>query len=58
LRKVFVSLNAPVLNQPEIMIAAAQTQFDADGNLTDEKTRALIARQIVALREWALRLQD
>ena len=58
LRKVFVSLNAHVLNHPEIMIAAAQTRFDADGNLTDEKTRELIAKQIVALKEWALRLRD
>jgi chromate reductase len=58
LRKVFVFLNAHVLNQPEIMIAAAQTRFDADGNLTDEKTRELIAKQIVALKDWALRLRD
>lgn len=58
LRKVFVSLNAHVLNQPEIMIASAQSRFDAEGNLTDEKTRELIAAQIVALREWAMRLRD
>ena len=58
LRKVFVSQDAYVLSQPEIMIAAAQTRFDADGNLTDKKTRALIAQQIVALRDWALRLRD
>jgi chromate reductase, NAD(P)H dehydrogenase (quinone) len=58
LRKVFVFLNAHVLNQPEIMIAAAQTRFDADGNLTDETTRELIAQQIVALKDWALRLRD
>jgi chromate reductase len=58
LRKVFVALNAPVLNQPEIMIASAQTRFDADGNLTDEKTRALITQQIAALKEWVLRLRD
>jgi chromate reductase, NAD(P)H dehydrogenase (quinone) len=58
LRKVFVFLNAHVLNQPEIMIASAQTRFDADGNLTDEKTRELIAKQIVALKDWALRLRD
>jgi chromate reductase, NAD(P)H dehydrogenase (quinone) len=57
LRKVFVFLDAHVLNQPEIMIAAAQTKFDADGNLTDEKARALVEKQIVALKEWALRLR-
>jgi chromate reductase, NAD(P)H dehydrogenase (quinone) len=58
LRKVFVFLDAYVLNQPEIMIAAAQTRFDADGRLTDEMARKLIGKQIVALKEWALRLRD
>jgi chromate reductase len=58
LRKVFVFLNAHVLNQPEVMIGTAQTRFDADGRLTDEKTRALIGKQIVALKEWAMRLRD
>ena len=58
LRKVFIFLDAHVLNQPEIMIGAAHTRFDADGNLTDETTRSLIGKQIVALREWAMRLRD
>lgn len=46
LRKVFVSLNAYVLNQPEIMISAAHTRFDASGKLTDEATRTLIASRL------------
>ena len=58
LRKVFVSLNAYVLNQPEVLIASAHARFDAEGNMTDEKTRELIGQQVVALKEWALRLQD
>lgn len=58
LRKVFVSQDAYVLSQPEIMIASAHARFDADGHLTDEKTRELIGKQIVALKEWALRLRD
>lgn len=58
LRKVFVFLDAHVLNQPEIMIAAAHTRFDASGHLTDEMTRTLIGKQIVALKDWALRLRD
>lgn len=58
LRKVFVFLDAHVLNQPEIMIAAAHTKFDADGHLTDETSRKLIGEQIVALKEWAMRLQN
>jgi chromate reductase, NAD(P)H dehydrogenase (quinone) len=58
LRKVFIFLDAHVLNQPEIMISAAHTKFDADGHLTDEMTRGLIGKQIAALRDWALRLRD
>jgi chromate reductase, NAD(P)H dehydrogenase (quinone) len=58
LRKMFVFLDAYILNQPEIMIAAAHTKFDADGYLTDEVSRKLIGTQIVALKEWALRLRD
>jgi chromate reductase len=58
LRKVFVFLDAHVLNQPEIMIAAAHTRFDADGHLTDETTRTLIGTQIVALKEWALKVRS
>jgi chromate reductase, NAD(P)H dehydrogenase (quinone) len=57
LRKVFVFLDAYVLNQPEIMISTAHTRFSADGGLTDDKTRELIGKQIVALKEWALRVR-
>jgi chromate reductase, NAD(P)H dehydrogenase (quinone) len=57
LRKMFVFLDAHLLNQPEIMIATAQTRFDADGILTDEPTRKLMLDQIVALREWATRIR-
>jgi chromate reductase, NAD(P)H dehydrogenase (quinone) len=58
LRKVFVFLDAYVLNQPEIMISAAHTRFGANGVLTDAKTRELIGKQIVALKDWAMRLRD
>jgi chromate reductase, NAD(P)H dehydrogenase (quinone) len=58
LRKVFVFLDAHVLNQPEIMISAAHTRFDAQGNLMDEMTRKLIGAQIAALKAWALRLKN
>jgi hypothetical protein len=40
------------------MIAAAHTRFDAAGKLTDAKTRELIGKQIVALKDWAMRLRD
>jgi chromate reductase, NAD(P)H dehydrogenase (quinone) len=57
LRKIFVFLNAYVLNQPEIMIAAAHTRFDAKGHLTDEVARSLIGKQIAALKDWTNRLR-
>jgi chromate reductase len=57
LRKSFVSLNAYVLNQPEIMIAAAHTRFDAAGKLTDAGTREFLGKMLVALRDWTLHLK-
>jgi chromate reductase, NAD(P)H dehydrogenase (quinone) len=56
LRKMFVFLDAHILNQPEIMIGSAHTRFDREGRLIDEETKKLMLSQIVALRDWALRL--
>jgi chromate reductase len=36
LRQVFVFLNMLAINQPEVMIANAGQNFDAEGNLTNE----------------------
>lgn len=58
LRKVFVFLDAHVLNKPEIMIGGAAQRFDGVGVLTDAATRQFIAQQMVALRDWAHRLRD
>jgi chromate reductase len=57
LRKMFVSLNGYMLNKPEVMITQAATRFDAEGKLTDEATRGLIAQQLAALRDWTRRLR-
>ncbi len=57
LRKVFVYLDAHLLNKPEIMISAAHTRFDGEGRLTDEATRKYLASLLSALRDWTLRLQ-
>jgi chromate reductase, NAD(P)H dehydrogenase (quinone) len=57
LRQCFVFMNGLVLNQPEVMIGAAGTRFDAQGKLIDEKSRELIAALLVGLRDWALRLR-
>lgn len=42
LRQSFVFLQMPAVLYPEVMIAEAQNQFDADGELTNEITKELI----------------
>jgi chromate reductase len=57
LRQVFVFLNMYPLNQPEVMINNAAQKFDAQGNLTDEKTREFIRKQLIALVAWTKRVR-
>jgi chromate reductase len=57
LRQSCIYLNMFPLNQPEVMIAAADKKFDADGRLTDEATRKFISRLMHALAEWTRRLR-
>jgi len=52
LRQSFIFLNGMVLNRPEIMIASAHEKFDADGKLTDEKTRDFIQQMLMSLAAW------
>jgi chromate reductase len=56
LRQSCVFLNMLPINKPEVLIAQAQNKFDAEGRLTDQTTRDLIAQLLVALRDWARRL--
>jgi chromate reductase len=49
LRQILVSLNMPVVNQPEVMISNATQRFGADGSLTDEPTRQFIQKLLGAL---------
>ena len=53
LRKCFVFLDLPVVNQPEVMISAAADKFDQDGNLTDAKAKELIGKLLASLCELA-----
>jgi chromate reductase len=53
LRQCFVFLDVPLVNQPEVMIGNAADRFDADGRLTDEKTRALIVKLLTRLADLA-----
>ena len=48
LRQMLVYSDSPCMNQPEILIPRAQERFDANGQLTDESTRQLLARYATA----------
>lgn len=52
LRQMFIYLNGLVMNRPEVMIGAAHTKFDAEGRLTDEKTREHLKGLVDALVRW------
>ena len=52
LRQIFVYLNGQILNKPEVMISAAPTKFDAQGQLTDTATADHMKSMLVALAEW------
>jgi chromate reductase, NAD(P)H dehydrogenase (quinone) len=56
LRQSCVFLNMLPINKPEVLIAQAQNKFDAEGRLTDQTTRDLLAQLLLALRDWTRRL--
>jgi chromate reductase len=56
LRDAFVFTGACVMPQPELLIAAAGSHFDDDGNLTDPALRASLLELVGALRAWTLRI--
>lgn len=49
LRQILVTLNMPVVNQPEVMIGNAATRFNQNGQLNDAPTRQIIQQLLVAL---------
>jgi chromate reductase len=55
LRKSFVFLDMPVVNQPEVMISAAGSKFDEADNLTDATARELIGKLLASLCDLARR---
>ena len=58
LRQVMVFLNMHPLNKPEVMIGNCAEKFDADGKLTDEKTREFLKQAGEALVHWTRRLRS
>ena len=57
LRQILLSINALVLNKPEVMITQANTKIDEAGELKDEQTRAFVRKLLEALHDWAERLK-
>lgn len=49
LRQILVSLNMPVVNQPEVMIGNAAQAFNQNGKLTNDTTRQFIQQLLIAL---------
>lgn len=54
LRQIGVFLDLRFMNKPEVMIGSAQDRFDADGTLTDVRTREFLEKFMLALRDWTL----
>jgi chromate reductase, NAD(P)H dehydrogenase (quinone) len=55
LRQMCVFLNMHPMNSPEVMVGNAANRFDAESNLTDEKSIDLI-RKLEGLVAWTRRL--
>jgi chromate reductase, NAD(P)H dehydrogenase (quinone) len=58
LRQTFVFLNMHPVNKPEVMLSDAANNVDANGRVTNEKTRQLVKQLLEALAEWTIRLQN
>ncbi|MEM2790109.1 MAG: NAD(P)H-dependent oxidoreductase [Candidatus Bathyarchaeia archaeon] len=53
LRQILTSLNAYVVNRPEVIVNFANEKFDADGNLRDERAKAYIRQLLENLARLA-----
>lgn len=58
LRQAFEFTNSYCMPQPELLVFRASEKFDAQGNLTDEKTREYLAKYLAAFHAWTLRVRD
>jgi chromate reductase len=55
LRAAFEFAAAPVMPSPQVFISLAREKFDADGRLTDERTRAALKTFMEAFQRWVQR---
>ncbi|MCL5268486.1 MAG: NAD(P)H-dependent oxidoreductase [Bacteroidetes bacterium] len=52
-RPIFQFLNMTPVNKPEVLVAQAQSKFDASGHLADEPTIAIVRQQLAELKKLA-----
>jgi chromate reductase len=57
LRQTFVYINMHPVNRPEVMVPFVADKVDANGRVTDEKTRQKVKELLVALAAWTRRLK-
>ena len=57
LRQCFVFLDVRAVNKPEVMVPQSAQRFDAAGNLTDDRTRQMVADLIAALAALTRKLK-
>lgn len=57
LRQMMVSLDVPMMQQPEAYISGAGKLFDEKGALTNDSTREFLTKFINAFSNWVSRLQ-
>ena len=57
LRQAFEFTNSYCMPQPEVLVYQAHQKFDADGRLTDQKTREFLGRYLASFAQWVRRLQ-
>lgn len=57
LRQAFEFTNSICMPQPEVLVFRANEKFDAQGRLTDERTRQGVSRFLAAFGDWIRRWQ-
>ena len=57
LRETFVFTGACVMPQPELLVGAAASLFDDDGNLLDHRVATSVHELVEALRTWTIRIR-
>lgn len=52
LRQVLTCLNVATMPYPDVLIGSALTKFDDQGNLTDEKTKEFLRKNLAGFQNW------